>query len=69
MNRTLFIPMMVVLAVMLAGCDNEGPAERAGERIDEVAEDIRDNGEDLGNEIEDACEEIKEGMGAEDKDC
>lgn len=69
MKHTQFIPLMVLLAVLLAGCDNKGPAEKAGERIDEVTEDIREGGEDLGNEIEDACEEVKEELGAEDKDC
>ena len=36
--------------------------ERAGEEIDNAANDA-------GNAIEDACEEAKEGMGADDTDC
>jgi hypothetical protein len=27
---------------MLGACDREGPAERAGEKIDRAAEDVRD---------------------------
>jgi hypothetical protein len=69
MKRMSIIPLAALLAVLLSACDREGPAEKAGERIDEVTEDIREGGEDLGNEIEDACEELKEDMGAEDKDC
>ena len=32
---------LVVLA-LLGACDREGPAERAGEKIDRAAEDVRD---------------------------
>lgn len=69
LNRTLILSLLMVLAVLVSACDRDGPAERAGERIDEVTEDLREGGEDLGNKIEDACEELKEGMDAEDEDC
>lgn len=46
----------------LAACENKGPAEKMGERIDETATDV-------GNAIEDKCEEAKEGMGADDTRC
>lgn len=36
-----FYLALVVLA-LLAACEREGPAERAGEKIDRAAEDIRD---------------------------
>ena len=32
---------LIVLA-FLGACDREGPAERAGEKIDRAAEDVRD---------------------------
>ena len=48
--------------IALAGCEEDGPAERAGEKIDQTAEDI-------GNQIEDTCESVKENMGAQDQDC
>jgi hypothetical protein len=32
---------LIVLA-LLGACDREGPAERAGEKIDRAAEDVRD---------------------------
>ncbi len=69
MKNITIIPLAVLLAILLSACDRQGPAEKAGERIDEVTEDIREGGEDFGNEIEDACEELKEDMGAEDEDC
>jgi hypothetical protein len=57
--------MFAVMCVcgVLAACDNnDGPMERAGERIDKAATDI-------GNAIEDKCEEAKKHAGASDTDC
>lgn len=56
----------VILAVMLfaiAACDsNDGPLEKAGESIDKTATD-------MGNKIEDACEDLKKGVNAQDTNC
>ncbi len=53
----------VVLCAGLAACDlNEGPAERAGESVDEAATDV-------GNAIEDKCEEAKDSLGMQDSRC
>ena len=56
MKRILF-PAIVALA--LSACAEEGPAERAGEALDDVADsvgdaarDVRDEAEDLANELE-----------------
>ena len=55
-----------ILAVMLfaiAACDsNDGPLEKAGQSIDQTATD-------MGNKIEDACEEMKKGVNAQDSNC
>lgn len=60
---TLMFLSLMFGAVMLSGCEsNDGPLEEAGEKVDEAMTDA-------GNAIEDACEDIKEGAGAEDKDC
>ncbi|HET6565804.1 MAG TPA: hypothetical protein VFG52_10360 [Xanthomonadales bacterium] len=69
MKRISIISTMALVAVLSAGCEKEGPAEKAGKQIDEVTENIKQEGTDLGNAIEDACEDVKEDMGAEDKDC
>ena len=54
-------------ALSLAGCDNDGPAENAGERMDNAyentKENVKDAADDAGDAIEDACED------ATDKDC
>ena len=52
----------VLLCAGMAACEQKGPAERAGEKIDKAATDI-------GNAVEDKCEETKEAAGASDTRC
>ena len=52
----------LVMLVNLNACEEEGPAEAAGENIDQMVEDA-------GNAIEDACENLKEEARAENPDC
>lgn len=54
--RALAIFMALSTGAVLTGCDNDGPAESAGERIDNAADDA-------GDKIEEACED------ATGKDC
>lgn len=41
----------------LAGCEREGPFERAGEDVDEVVDDAGDEMEEVGDEIDDAIDD------------
>ena len=41
---------MVLMCGMLVGCEKEGPAEKAGERIDEITERTIDAIEDAGQQ-------------------
>lgn len=54
--------LMSMLTVGMLGCEKDGAAENAGEKLDEAATDI-------GNKIEDNCEEAKEAAGANDTRC
>ncbi|MDW7547784.1 hypothetical protein [Pseudoalteromonas peptidolytica] len=45
----------------LFGC-SEGPAEEAGERFDETVQKVE-------NSVEDACEDVKENLNAENEEC
>ncbi|GAB5382540.1 MAG: hypothetical protein Alis3KO_39550 [Aliiglaciecola sp.] len=56
---TTLIALVAIFGLSACGDDK---AEEVGENIDEVVTDA-------GNAIEDACEEVKEGVKAEDKDC
>jgi predicted small secreted protein len=52
---------MIFSSLTLTACSDNN-AEEAGEELDEIVTDA-------GNAVEDACEDVKEGVGAEDKDC
>ncbi|WP_413700790.1 hypothetical protein ACLKMH_02870 [Psychromonas sp. KJ10-10] len=49
------------LLFALTAC-SEGPAEKAGEKIDDATTDLQ-------NAIEDSCESVKDAVNATDKDC
>lgn len=58
--RKLGLAMM--LALMLGGvaaCDDQGPAEEAGENIDQAAENAGDSVEEMGEEVQDAAEDAQ----------
>jgi len=56
-----FFAAIAAVLLLLSAC-SEGPAEEAGEKIDNTATDIQ-------NSIEDTCEDVKDSLNAEDKDC
>ncbi len=60
-SPTTLIALLLTLFLATA-CDNNGPAEDAGEAIDDTITDV-------GNAVEDACEDVKENAGAKDKNC
>jgi len=47
------VSIAAVFLVLLAGCEQDGPAEQAGERLDEAVESA-------GEEVEDAADELRE---------
>lgn len=70
MRVAKFLLILMVGSFAVVGCDrDEGPAEEAGEAMDEAGERLEDTAENAGNAVEDACEEAKEGVDAEDTDC
>ncbi len=59
-TRTWIFVLLMLLAfgtVGLAGCDDQGPAEEAGEEIDDTVEDIGDSIEDAGDDMSDAFDD------------
>lgn len=48
--------LIVLLAGGLAACDNQGPAEEAGENIDNSMESAGESIENAGENIEEAAE-------------
>ena len=62
MNALKAVILILATTFMLGACEQEGPMERAGEKLDNAATDA-------GNAVEDACEDAKKNMGADDTDC
>jgi hypothetical protein len=51
-----------VLGAGLVACEQKGPAERAGEKIDDAAKDVKQGAERAGDKIENAAQDVKEGV-------
>lgn len=54
------LALALLMAMMMGGlvaCDNQGPAEEAGENIDESMEDAGDSLEEMGESIEESAED------------
>ncbi len=64
--RALLIMFAFAGVGMLAACDNDGPAEEMGEKIDNTVEDtgdaIDDAAEDAGDAIEDSADDVEDAM-------
>jgi|GEM_PF-649264 len=56
-----YLAAIAGLLFMLSAC-TEGPAEEAGEKLDDASTDVQ-------NSLEDACEGVKDTLNADDKDC
>jgi predicted small lipoprotein YifL len=54
--KVFAVAWLFVTVFALAGCEAEGPAERAGKTIDNAAEKAGDAVEDAGDKIEDAVD-------------
>jgi hypothetical protein len=56
MMRKVFLSLMLLVSLGLIACENEGPAERAGERIDEAVEEAGDQLEEAAEKAEEATD-------------
>lgn len=63
MNKHHIFAGMLSAALLtgLAGCEREGPLERAGEEVDEAVDTIRNGEESTSNKVDDAVDEMREG--------
>jgi hypothetical protein len=57
LNKTPLWLFIVMSVIALAGCEKEGPAEQAGEQIDETMESIQQDAEDAGEMVQEKVEE------------
>lgn len=56
MKKLAVVLLVAMMVGGLAACDNQGPAEEAGESIDESMESAGESIEEMGESIEDAAE-------------
>jgi hyperosmotically inducible protein len=57
------LALLALSALAGSACtEKDGPAERAGERIDDAVSDARDRIEDAGNEAREAVDEIGDAL-------
>ncbi len=52
MKHYYWLILAVFLAAFAQGCEQEGPAEKAGEKVDEAVEETGDKIEETGEAIE-----------------
>jgi hyperosmotically inducible protein len=71
--KKLLVLAILAASVSMTACEKKGPAEKAGEKIDEMAEKAGDAMDDAVDDVADAaeetCEEIKKRTGNKDMDC
>tara|TARA_R110002167_G_scaffold167146_1_gene364278 strand:+ start:738 stop:923 length:186 start_codon:yes stop_codon:yes gene_type:complete len=53
-----FAFLLLLGTLSLTACQEDGPAEKMGQEIDNAAKEAGDAATDVGNAIEDACEDV-----------
>jgi len=61
-HKLLLMAFVAMFSIFTLTACGEGDAENAGEKIDEVITDTK-------NQIEDSCEKVKSEMNMKDQDC
>ncbi|HET8808516.1 MAG TPA: hypothetical protein VFM76_09060 [Methylophaga sp.] len=56
LSRALLLAFVIGSLGMVSACDEQGPAEEAGEQLDESIEESADALEEAGDEIEESTE-------------
>jgi hypothetical protein len=49
--------ILLATSLLLVACDRQGPLERAGEKVDDAAHDLKKGGESVGDKVGDAADE------------
>ena len=60
-RTTVWAGLSCAIALACAGCDNRGPAEKAGEKVDHTVDTIKNGGhEPVGDSIKDDVNKARE---------
>lgn len=60
--KPLLVLLLGISALSVAGCEEEGPAERAGAEIDDALSEAQDRLEAAGEEVDEAADEIRDAL-------
>jgi hypothetical protein len=60
LKKIAIISILVIFGSVFVACEQEGPAEKAGEKIDETVEEAAEKAEEAGEAIEEKAEEASE---------
>jgi hypothetical protein len=60
--KILAVVITIYLAFVSVACEKQGPAEKAGEKIDEAIEKTSDKIEEASEAINNKAEKVKEGV-------
>ncbi len=61
MNQMMFRTSLYAIVLLLSACEEKGPLERTGEKMDETVRTIKNGGEETtGDKIKDAAGDLKE---------
>jgi hypothetical protein len=61
-KRVPALALILFAAIFAYACEEKGPAEKAGEKIDDAVSETADAAEDAGEAIEEAAEEAADKM-------
>jgi len=59
-NGSVIVLAALAMALGAAGCAKKGPAETAGEKVDDAMAEMRQGGQEAAAEIKEAAQEIKQ---------
>jgi len=62
LKKILSIIVLLLFVSAFTACESEGPAEKAGEKIDETVEKTTDKAEEAAEVIKEKTEEAKEAV-------
>jgi hypothetical protein len=61
LRKTALMALVATFAFALGACEKQGPAERAGEKIDHAVDTVKNGGEEpAGDKLEDAAHDARD---------
>ncbi|MEJ2256279.1 MAG: hypothetical protein P8X98_04635 [Woeseiaceae bacterium] len=57
MRKASKLALIVFAAAFAVACEDKGPAEKAGEKIDEAMSEAKDKAEEAGDAVKDAADD------------